>query len=88
MDGRSSWYVVARFVSIQNVGEEQQRFKMLPMEPVYSAANGDEEVGIGKIPEMVFNDDRRGVWIDRGDSSIEDGFKIGRHKVMVQFRET
>ena len=57
------------------------------MKSVYNAANGDEKVGIGKIPEMVFNNDRRGVWIDRGDSSIEDGFKIGRHRVMVQFRE-
>ena len=57
------------------------------MEPVYNATNGNEEVGIVKVPEMVFDDDRRGIWIDGGDSGVEDGFKIGRHRVMVQFRE-
>ena len=59
MDGHSSGYVVARLVLIQDVREERQRFKMLSMEPVYNATYGNEEVRIGKIPEMVFDDDRR-----------------------------
>ena len=41
----------------------------------------------GKVPEVVFNDDGRGIRINRSDGSIEDGFKVGRHMVVVSFRE-
>jgi hypothetical protein len=59
---------------------------MSSMESIYDASNGDEKVGVGKVPEVVFNDDGRGIRINRGDCSIENGFKVGRHIVVVQFR--
>ena len=60
---------------------------MSPMKSIYDAANGNEKVGVGKVPEVVFNNDGRGIRINRGDGSIEDGFKVGRHMVVVSFRE-
>ena len=69
------------------VREERQQFKMSTMKPVDNATNGDKEVQIMKIPEMMFNNDRREIRVNRSNGGVENGFEIGRHGMVVQLRE-
>ena len=60
---------------------------MLAMKSIDEITDNDEEVRIVKVPKVMFDDDGRGIRINRHYSSIENGFEKGRHKMIVQVRE-
>ena len=60
---------------------------MSAMKSIDEATDNDEEVHIVKVPKVMFDDDGRGIRINRRHGSIENSFKKGRHKMMVQVRE-
>ena len=60
---------------------------MSMIKSVDDATNGDKEVQVRKIPEVMFCDDGRGIRVNRSNSGVENGLEVGRHDVVVQFRE-
>jgi hypothetical protein len=58
------------------------------VKPVDAATNGDEEVGVWEIPKVMLDDDGRGIWVNRSYGSVENGFKKGRHGMVVQVKES
>jgi hypothetical protein len=58
------------------------------MEPINDATNGDEEIHVLEVPEMMFDNYGRRIQVYGSNGSVKDGFKIGRHVVVVQVRET
>ena len=53
---------------------------MSTMESICDSSNDDEEVGVGKVPKMVFNDHRRGIGENGSHISVENGLEIGRSR--------
>ena len=59
---------------------------MSTMKSVNDAANSDKEIRVWEEPEMMFDNYGRRIWVDGSNSGVEDGFKVGRHGVVVQVR--
>src|SRR5271168_74070 len=76
IDCRSSRYVVSGFDLTGNMTKEWGWFEMSTMKSIYDVANNNEEIGVWKIPPMVFYDDSGRIRKGRGYGGIENGSKI------------
>ena len=46
---------------------------------VDTATNSDEKVSVQEIPEVMLDNDGRGVQVDRDDGGVENSLKISGH---------